>query len=222
MKVKVYMANILVVEDDVIINQVVCEFLKENNYEMTSVFDGQSALDEFEANVFDLIILDIMIPKVTGIEVLKEIRKHSDIPILMLSALNDEYTQLISFNNLISDYVVKPFSPTILMKRVENILRKTATTNDLVIGEVKIKPTEGIVEFKSEKVVLTKKEYDILLYLAKRQGKIVSREQLMMAIWGYDDSYSRVLDNHMKNLRKKLPTLPLKTIIGRGYQIEED
>ncbi|MCI6272628.1 MAG: response regulator transcription factor [Erysipelotrichaceae bacterium] len=215
------MANILVVEDDIIINQVICEFLKENKYNVVPVFDGQIALEKFNSETFDLIILDIMIPSISGIELLKEIRKNSDVPIMMLTAINDEYTQLISFNNMISDYVVKPFSPTILVKRVENILRNTTKENNIILNDIIIKVNEGTVLHNKNEVILTKKEYDILVYLAKKTGKIVPREQLMSAIWGYDDSYSRVLDNHMKNLRKKLPSLPLKTIVGRGYQIEE-
>lgn len=215
------MANILVVEDDIIINQVICEFLKENKYNVVPVFDGQIALEKFNSETFDLIILDIMIPSISGIELLKEIRKKSDVPIMMLTAINDEYTQLISFNNMISDYVVKPFSPTILVKRVENILRNTIKENNIILNDIIIKVNEGTVLHNKNEVILTKKEYDILVYLAKKTGKIVTREQLMSAIWGYDDSYSRVLDNHMKNLRKKLPSLSLKTIVGRGYQIEE-
>lgn len=215
------MANILVVEDDIIINQVICEFLKENKYNVVPVFDGQIALEKFNSETFDLIILDIMIPSISGIELLKEIRKKSDVPIMMLTAINDEYTQLISFNNMISDYVVKPFSPTILVKRVENILRNTTKENNIILNDIIIKVNEGTVLHNKNEVILTKKEYDILVYLAKKTGKIVPREQLMSAIWGYDDSYSRVLDNHMKNLRKKLPSLSLKTIVGRGYQIEE-
>lgn len=215
------MANILVVEDDIIINQVICEFLKENKYNVVPVFDGQIALEKFNSETFDLIILDIMIPSISGIELLKEIRKNSDVPIMMLTAINDEYTQLISFNNMISDYVVKPFSPTILVKRVENILRNTIKENNIILNDIIIKVNEGTVLHNKNEVILTKKEYDILVYLAKKTGKIVPREQLMSAIWGYDDSYSRVLDNHMKNLRKKLPSLSLKTIVGRGYQIEE-
>lgn len=215
------MANILVVEDDIIINQVICEFLKENKYNVVPVFDGQIALEKFNSETFDLIILDIMIPSISGIELLKEIRKNSDVPIMMLTAINDEYTQLISFNNMISDYVVKPFSPTILVKRVENILRNTTKENNIILNDIIIKVSEGTVLHNKNEVILTKKEYDILVYLAKKTGKIVPREQLMSAIWGYDDSYSRVLDNHMKNLRKKLPSLSLKTIVGRGYQIEE-
>ncbi len=214
------MAKILVVEDDVIINQVICEFLKEHKYDVVSVFDGKEALDAFNREAFDLIILDIMIPSLSGIEVLKEIRKSSDVAVMMLTAMDDEYTQLISFNHLISDYVVKPFSPIILIKRIENILRNKVGNDDIFVNDILIKQSKGIVYCNNIEISLTKKEYEILLFLVSKKGKIVTREQLMNSIWGYDDLYSRVLDNHMKNLRKKLPSLPLKTVVGRGYQIE--
>ncbi|HEM3582536.1 response regulator transcription factor [Streptococcus suis] len=215
------MSRILVVEDDIVISQVVCEFLKEYGYQVESVFDGKVALERFQEEQFDLIVLDIMIPSMTGLEVLKEIRKTSQIPILMLTAMGDEYTQLISFNQIISDYVVKPFSPTILVKRIENILRGKGDADSIEIGTILIQPTSGAVYMEEEEVQLTKKEYEVLLYLAKRRGKIVSRDNLMMGIWGYTELDSRVLDNHIKNIRKKLPSLPLKTVVGRGYQIED-
>ncbi|RRR36379.1 DNA-binding response regulator [Streptococcus suis] len=214
------MSRILVVEDDIVISQVVCEFLKEHGYQVESVFDGKVALERFQEEQFDLIVLDIMIPSMTGLEVLKEIRKTSQVPILMLTAMGDEYIQLISFNQIISDYVVKPFSPTILVKRIENILRGKGETDSIEIGAILIQPTSGAVYMEEEEVQLTKKEYEVLLYLAKRRGKIVSRDNLMMGIWGYTELDSRVLDNHIKNIRKKLPSLPLKTVVGRGYQIE--
>lgn len=215
------MSRILVVEDDIVISQVVCEFLKEHGYQVESVFDGKVALERFQEEQFDLIVLDIMIPSMTGLEVLKEIRKTSQVPILMLTAMGDEYTQLISFNQIISDYVVKPFSPTILVKRIENILRGKGDADTIEIGTILIQPTSGAVYMEEEEVQLTKKEYEVLLYLAKRRGKIVSRDNLMMGIWGYTELDSRVLDNHIKNIRKKLPSLPLKTVVGRGYQIED-
>lgn len=216
------MAKIMVVEDDRVINQVVCEFLREEGHQVCSIFDGKLALEAFYKETFDLIILDVMIPSMTGIEVLKEIRKTSQVPVMMLTAMDDEYTQLISFNHLISDYVTKPFSPLILMKRVENILRHQTIRQTIEVADISILPEEGSVRISGQEVNLTKKEYDILLFLVNRKGRIVSRSQLMMAIWGYEELDSRVLDNHMKNLRKKMPSLPLKTVIGRGYQITEE
>ncbi|WP_162012487.1 response regulator transcription factor [Streptococcus sp. S784/96/1] len=215
------MAHILLVEDDTAINQIVTEFLKEYNHSVVSIFDGQKALEAFEEDKFDLILLDIMIPSISGLEVLKKIRQTSDVPIIMLTAMDDEYTQLISFNHTISDYVVKPFSPLILMKRIENVLHQTQPPKEIQFGQLKIDIDNSTAYFNQEAISLTKTEYDILELLAKRQGKLVTRDNLMMSIWGYSELDSRVLDNHIKNIRKKIPDLTLSTVVGRGYKLED-
>lgn len=216
------MARILLVEDDPVINQIVTEFLKEHHHDVVSVFDGQIALDSFEKTGFDLLILDIMIPSVSGLEVLKHVRKRSDVPVMMLTAMDDEYTQLVSFNHLISDYVVKPFSPLILMKRIDNILRQHQAPKVIHLGKLSIDLENASAFLSGKRISLTKTEYDILALLAKRQGRLVTRDKLMLSIWGYSELDSRVLDNHIKNIRKKIPELPLSTVVGRGYKIEED
>ena len=213
------MHKILVVEDDTTINQVICEFLKESNYAVTPVFDGGEALLQFEAESFDLVILDMMLPTMSGLDVLKEIRKTSQIPVMILTALDDEYTQLVSFNHLISDYVTKPFSPLILVKRIENILRRKTVASEITVGELTVSIDDCTVYWQEEKMPLTKKEYEILQALAKRKDHLVTRDQLMNTIWGYSELDSRVLDNHIKNIRKKIPGIPLKTITGMGYQL---
>ena len=213
------MHKILVVEDDTTINQVICEFLKESNYAVTPVFDGGEALLQFEAESFDLVILDMMLPTMSGLDVLKEIRKTSQIPVMILTALDDEYTQLVSFNHLISDYVTKPFSPLILVKRIENILRRNTVASEITVGELTVSIDDCTVYWQEEKMPLTKKEYEILQALAKRKEHLVTRDQLMNTIWGYSELDSRVLDNHIKNIRKKIPGIPLKTITGMGYQL---
>ena len=216
------MYKILVVEDDTTINQVICEFLKESNYSVTPVYDGAEALRQFEEETFDLVILDMMLPSVSGLDVLKEIRKTSQIPVMILTALDDEYTQLVSFNHLISDYVTKPFSPLILVKRIENILRRTAVYSEIVIGDLRVVLEDCTIFWQGEKLALTKQEYEILEVLAKRKGHLVTRDQLMNTIWGYSELDSRVLDNHIKNIRKKVPGIPLSTITGMGYQLGGD
>ena len=213
------MHKILVVEDDTTINQVICEFLKESNYAVTPVFDGGEALLQFEAESFDLVILDMMLPTMSGLDVLKEIRKTSQIPVMILTALDDEYTQLVSCNHLISDYVTKPFSPLILVKRIENILRRNTVASEITVGELTVSVDDCTVYWQEEKMPLTKKEYEILQALAKRKDHLVTRDQLMNTIWGYSELDSRVLDNHIKNIRKKIPGIPLKTITGMGYQL---
>lgn len=213
------MAKILVVEDDPMINQVVCEFLKESQYEVTPVFDGGDALEAFRKGHFDLLILDMMLPTMSGLDILKEIRKTSQVPVMILTALDDEYTQLVSFNHMISDYVTKPFSPLILVKRIENILRKTQTAAELTIGDLRISLDNCTVFWQNEQISLTKTEYEILALLAKRKENLVTRDQLMMTIWGYSDLDNRVLDNHIRNIRKKIPGIPLNTVTGMGYRL---
>lgn len=215
----------MVVEDDDMINQVITEFLKEKGYEVTSVFDGQKALEIFESTTFDLILLDIMLPSLSGIDVLKAIRKSSNTPVMMLTAVDDEYTQLVSFNHLISDYVVKPFSPLILLKRVENILRTSNPQLEKASQEdnpsdIMLTFDDSAVIYHGDKVSLTKKEYDILELLMRYRSRLVTREQLMNTIWGYSELDSRVLDNHIKNIRKKCPDIPLQTVTGMGYKLE--
>ncbi|MGT2935825.1 response regulator transcription factor [Streptococcus castoreus] len=215
------MVKILVVEDDETINQVVCEFLKANDYQADPVFDGHEALQKCEETSYDLIILDIMLPSIGGLDVLKTIRQTSNVPIIMLTALDDEYTQLVSFNHLISDYVTKPFSPLILMKRVENVLRVAVPKERLQLGQLSIDYSEHSVYWQDTLVKLTKKEYEIIDYLSRRSQKVVTREQLMDGIWGYSELDTRVLDNHIKNLRKKMVGIPLTTITGMGYLLGE-
>ncbi|MDQ8759387.1 response regulator transcription factor [Streptococcus ruminantium] len=216
------MTRILIVEDDAVINQVLAEFLKEHQYEIVSCLDGQKALEYFETEKFDLIILDIMVPNVSGLDILKKIRETSQVPVIMLTAMDDEYTQLVSFNHLISDYVVKPFSPLILMKRIENVFRQSESANVIEISGVVIDLEASEVYVDNETLPLTKTEYEVLEMLAKHKGKLVTRDQLMNSIWGYTELEGRILDNHIKNIRKKVPQIPLVTLVGRGYKIEEE
>lgn len=216
------MVKILVVEDDEMINQVITEFLREKNYEVISVKDGEDALKEFDDHQIDLLLLDIMLPSISGVEILKKVRSKSNVPVIMLTAIDDEYTQLVSFNHLISDYVVKPFSPMILMKRVENVLRTCKPNMKMELNGYLIDFDNCLVTHVDEKISLTKKEYEILVVLAKKSGNLVTREQLVYQVWGYEDYLdNRILDNHIKNLRKKLPSLLIQTIKGMGYKIEE-
>ncbi|MDB1690145.1 response regulator transcription factor [Enterococcus casseliflavus] len=216
------MEKILVVEDEYMINQIVTEFLKERTYEIYSVRSGEKALEVFAEQQFDLILLDIMLPGIRGTDVLKKIRETSDIPIIMLTALDDEYTQLLSFSHLINDYVVKPFSPLILMKRIENVFRMTHGNPHINIGEYSIDLDGGLVKKLDEEIYLTRKEYDILVILLRNKGKIITREQLVHQVWSYEYHLeNRILDNHLKNIRKKMPLLSIKTIKNRGYQLED-
>ncbi|MBS7577587.1 MULTISPECIES: response regulator transcription factor [unclassified Enterococcus] len=215
--------NVLIVEDEILISQLIQDFLVDAGYNVTVCLDGQTAMERFDKNKFDLVILDIMLPGKSGLEILTEIRNNSDIPIIMLTALNDEQTQIICFNQKIDDYVAKPFSPTILVKRVENILNRRSMKKEdkLVIGELEVIIDNCEVKYKGETIELTKKEHDIFTCLVKKSNSIVTRESIIHFVWSYDDFVdTRIIDNHIRNLRKKIPNAKITTVKGIGYKFE--
>lgn len=217
------MTHILVVEDEILINELIEEFLTENSYTVTPCFDGNTALELFREKNFDLIILDIMLPGKSGLDILKEIRTVSNVPIIMLTAMSDEQTQLISFNHQVDDFIVKPFSPTILVKRIENIFRhytEEAPNDSLEHGSLRLTCSNQEVFYKGVQVLLTKKEFDILYYLLKNQTRMLTRDQLINHVWEYDAIVStRIIDNHIRSIRKKLPDVSITTIKGIGFKM---
>ncbi|MGX7243871.1 response regulator transcription factor [Enterococcus quebecensis] len=220
--------KILVVEDDTMTNQVITDFLEEKGYEVLSALDGEEAWQIIEEEELNLILLDIMLPTISGLELLERIRKTSDVPIIMLTAIDQEHTQLISFKQKVDDYVIKPFSPTILVKRVEAVLRRSEQVSEVEKqevhhGDVRINFDSSMIFFKDDRIPLTKIEYRIVEYLAKNKGRVVTREQLIETIWGYEfTANDRVIDSHMKNIRKKIPSLRIETIKGIGYMLEAE
>lgn len=217
--------HILVVEDDPMTNKVICDFLTDKGYRVFSASDGEAGLELFHSKKIDLAVLDIMLPKIDGLTLLAEIRKESNVPIVMLTAVEDEYTQVVSFGQQIDDYVTKPFSPTILVKRIEAIFRRLAESVEEAIinyGNVSIDFEAHILKLDGKNIELTKKEYEILAMLFRKMGKVVTREQLIEACWGYDYTpIDRIIDTHIKNIRKKIPSLKIKTVKGLGYLLED-
>lgn len=217
------MYHILVVEDDSNTNQVICEFLKDAGYTVAVSFDGETAIESFFENHYDLVILDIMLPRKTGMEVLKEIRRISNVPVIMLTALADEYTQIKSFDLQADEYVTKPFSAVVLVKRVAALLRRshpidqtTVTFEDITVD------FSAYAVMKNEKQIpLTTKEIEILKVLIENQGTVLSRLQILDAVWSFDSDISdRIIDTHIKNLRKKLDCHSIHTVKGIGYKFE--
>lgn len=215
------MTKILVVEDEEMISQLIEDFLTENGYTVTVCFDGVSALNIVKEENFDLVILDVMLPQKNGLEVLKEIRTFSQVPIIMLTAMTDEQTQLISYNYQIDDYVPKPFSPTVLVKRIENVLRRYKKSSfPLELGELKMDTDNCEVFYKNSPIFLTKKEFDILSCLIRNKNRILTREQIIDYAWGYDEIVNtRIIDNHIRTLRKKIPGIPIITLKGIGFKM---
>ena len=216
---------ILLVEDEKIAREGVRDFLISRGYLVTEAVDGEEAVKKFcesGQSEFDLVILDVMLPKMNGILVLKEIRKRSKVPVLMLTALSDEGTQLASFDNLADDYLCKPFSLLILEKRIEALMRRLKDTQK---EEVSKWVREGaLVDFLEYKgylngvdVDLKPKEVELLKLLIENPKVTLRREQILEELWKDELPYDRVIDVYIKNLRKKLQIDCIKTVKGVGY-----
>ena len=222
------MYKLLVVDDEPKIREVIREYAEFNGYEVTEAEDGMSAVGLCKLNKYDLVILDIMMPKLDGFSACKEIKKIRDIPIIMLSARGEEYDKLFGFELGIDDYVVKPFSPKELMARVNVVLerRRSATrdkTDVMDFGGLSINIAARTVTVDGKRVELTPKEYDLLFYLAKNQNIALSRDKLLSDIWGYDFfGDDRTIDTHIKNLRNNLGPYRdyIVTLRGVGYKFE--
>lgn len=218
--------KILLVEDEKLAREGVRDFLISRGYLVTEAVDGEEAVKKFcesGQSVFDLVILDVMLPKMNGILVLKEIRKRSKVPVLMLTALSDEGTQLASFDNLADDYLCKPFSLLILEKRIEALLRRALENPQK--EEVSKWVRKGVlVDFLEYKgylngvdVDLKPKEVELLKLLIENPRVTLRREQILEELWKDELPYDRVIDVYIKNLRKKLQIDCIKTVKGVGY-----
>ncbi len=227
----VYMKRILVADDEALIRRLVCDFLKNSGYETVEAVDGKDAIEKFfSVGSFDLVICDIMMPEYDGWEVCKKIRESSSVPILVLTARSQEFDELMSFESGADDYVTKPFSPVILVKRVEALLKRAqgraSSNSDEIIsidGLIIDIPAHTVTNGGSG-VELTIKEHNILVKLSSNPGRIYSREQLLDSIWGVDFvGDPRTVDSHVARLRTKLGVWGeshLKTVYGVGYKIE--
>ncbi|WP_322809084.1 response regulator transcription factor [Carnobacterium maltaromaticum] len=215
--------TIVVVEDDVNTNEVISVFLRENGYMVNSFDNGEKAYQFILTNKrIDLIIVDVMLPGMDGIELISQIRSFSKVPIIVLTAMVDEQTQLISFGKLADDFVEKPFSLLVLVKRVEAVLRRANPMKQMktVVGTYTIELDNLKVFNKEEEYNLTVKEAEILYYLIENRGNIVTRKKLIESVWEYDyDVNDRSLDTHIKNLRKKIGQENIITCKGLGYKL---
>lgn len=221
-----YNKKILLVEDEKLAREGVRDFLISRGYLVTEAVDGEEAVKKFcesGQSVFDLVILDVMLPKMNGILVLKEIRKRSKVPVLMLTALSDEGTQLASFDNLADDYLCKPFSLLILEKRIEALLRRALENpqKEAVSKWVREGVQVDFLEYKGYlngvDVDLKPKEVELLKLLIENPKVTLRREQILEELWKDELPYDRVIDVYIKNLRKKLQIDCIKTVKGVGY-----
>lgn len=216
--------NILFLEDEPTIREVLTEYMKMQNYRVICAMDGEEALELLGKQQFDMAVLDIMVPKVSGLEVLQYIKEHiPDMATIMLTALDDERTQVQAFNLYADDYVIKPVSPIILLKRMETILRRVKRTRAQQERGLVIHDDAYQAFFDGKSLELTLSEFLLLQVLMKEPNRVFTREQLILKIFNEDYvGNDRIIDAHVKNLRKKLPVDCIKTVIGVGYQFREE
>ena len=216
--------RILIVDDEELIRTVIKEYAEIEGYETDEASNGLEAIDKCKENSYDLIIMDIMMPKLDGYQAVKEIQKEKNTPILMLSARGEEYDKLLGFDLGIDDYVQKPFSPKELMARIKAILKRVnKVTKKYTIDTLVIDDGAREVYVDDEKAILTLKEYELLKYLIENENIAVSREQLLTNIWGYDFyGDDRTVDTHIKTLRSKIGKYKdnIVTLRGVGYKFE--
>ncbi|MBD8923976.1 DNA-binding response regulator [bacterium] len=218
--------RVLVVDDEELIRDVIKEYLVLENYEVYEAENGLEAIELVKNNNFDIIIMDIMMPKMDGYTACKEIKKIKDIPFIMLSARGEEYDKLIGFDLGIDDYVTKPFSPKELVARIKAVTkRKDNESSVYVIEGIKLDNIAHDVYIDGEKIYLTPKEYDLLKYFIDNKNIALSREKLLSNIWGYDFyGDDRTIDTHVKTLRKHLGKYKnmVVTVRGMGYKFQYD
>ncbi|SDB10831.1 response regulator transcription factor [Eubacterium oxidoreducens] len=218
--------KILVVDDESRMRKLVRDFLVRNDFDVIEAQDGEEALEIFFGeNDIDLIILDIMMPRRNGYEVCSEIREHSKVPIIMLTAKGEETDELQGFDLGVDEYISKPFSPKVLVARVEAVLRRTSPDEEekLEIGGIVIDQAAHTVHIDEKSVELSFKEFELLTYFIKNQGIALSREKILNNVWNYDYfGDARTIDTHVKKLRSKMGDKGnyIKTIWGMGYKFE--
>lgn len=219
--------KILVVDDEMRMRKLVKDFLVKKDYQVVEASDGEEALDIFFSdNEISLIILDVMMPKIDGWEVLKEIRNYSTIPVIMLTAKGEERDELNGFELGVDEYISKPFSPKILVARVDALLRRSnllAEDERIEAGVIVLDKSSHTVTISGTQVELSFKEFELLTYFMENQGIALSREKILNHVWNYDYfGDARTIDTHVKKLRSKMNEAGeyIKTIWGMGYKFE--
>ena len=218
------MATLLIVEDDRKTNEAICEYLKPAGHTVIPAYDGGEALEFFQQKSFDLVVMDIMLPLVSGLYILYEIRRTSTTPVLMLTAIEDEYTQIMSFDEQVDDYMTKPFSMVLLGKRITALLRRSGQTTMLqtmTFGDVTVDFSGYTASDSAGKIDIMPKEIDLLRLLVEHKGLVLTRSQILDELWGVDyPIIDRTVDTYIKNLRKKLRLDCIVTVKGIGYKYE--
>ena len=221
--------KVLVVDDEARMRKIVKDFLVAKDYKVVEASNGEEAIDiVYEDKDIDLVLLDVMMPKMDGWETCREIRKVSQVPIILLTAKSDETDELLGYNLGIDEYITKPFSPKILVARIDAILRRTNKLNEediITAGRLNINKTSHVVSVDGNPIELSFKEFELLCYFAENKGIALSREKILNNVWNYDYfGDARTIDTHVKKIRSKLGDCGdyIKTIWGMGYKFEVD
>ena len=219
------MATLLVIEDDINTNEAICEYMKSAGHTILSALDGEEGLLLAKEPSVDLVVLDIMLPKIDGMTVLRELRKCSTVPVLMLTAIEDEHTQATSFDAEADDYITKPFSMVLLGKRITALLRRSGKNPEILrvqFGDITVDFGGYAAWNQTGRIDLTPKEIELLKLLLEHKGLVLTRSQILDELWGYDAPIiDRTVDTYIKNLRKKLNLNRIITVKGVGYKYEE-
>lgn len=219
------MAKILIVEDNNDYRELLQAFLENAGYDTRAVRDGAQAVEAAGKDAFDLILLDLMLPKLGGYEVCEEIRRTQDVPIVMLTALGSEEHQIKGYQMSIDEYITKPVSMALLIQKVEAVLRRTMKTElqQLSFGELSLNQNTHTVTVAGRPVEFTLREFEILQELMQNPGEVVTRKALVAKFWGYDGyGETRIVDTHIKNIRKKLADYDcIDTVRGIGYKLSD-
>lgn len=225
------MIKLLIADDNKQITSIIEEYAKKEGYETIVAFDGETALEKFNNEMPSVVLLDVMMPKLDGFQVCKEIRKTSNIPVIMVTAKGEDYEKIMGLELGADDYIVKPFSPREVMARIKAIMRRIHTEENqpshvFQFENLKVSLDDYKVTINNIDVPLTKKELELLYTLATNENKVFSRDNLLTSLWGYDYfGDTRTVDSHIKRLRAKVDAFPdnpweIKTIWGVGYRFE--
>jgi two-component system response regulator ResD len=220
--------KILVIEDEKLLADSIKTLLEGKGFEVEVAYDGETGAEYAELGIYDLLILDVMMPKMDGWQVCREIRQNSKVPIIMLTAKSEERDELLGFDLGVDEYISKPFSPKILVARVEAILRRSGKTGEddvLEAGGIRIDKAAHMASIDGKPMELSYKEFELLTYFLENQGIALSREKILNNVWNYDYyGDARTIDTHVKKLRSKMGDKGdlIKTIWGMGYKFEAD
>ena len=217
--------RMLIADDDMHLRKLVSTYAELEGFQCQEAENAQESIDLLDKTDFDILILDIMMPGKDGFEALAEIREHSQIPVIMLTARSEEYDKLLGFNLGADDYVSKPFSPKELMARVNAVLKRTGSAPNMILqfGDLRIQIDARLVEIGEKTINLPPKEFDLLVKLAQNEHIVLTREQLLETVWGYEyHGDTRTVDSHVKSLREHLGDRRklIQTVWGVGYKFE--